>query len=101
MYHQKTKNYLKELAVRIREYKNRRKLDNRGELALYTIENIIEKDKYEYRHTHIAYCELKGRKREEIEKPYDYNQANEKYISQIKEKIEREYAEEQALCNCA
>lgn len=40
--------------------------------------------KYEFRHKHIARCEMMGRKREEIEKPTDNNLPNEKYILEIK-----------------
>ena len=100
MYHQKTKDYLKGLAVEIRSYKNERKPSHRKiDLTSYQIECIIEKKKYEYRHYHIAYCKLKGTAKERIETPRDNNKPNEVYISQIEEKISREYAKEQAICN--
>jgi hypothetical protein len=42
---------------------------------------------YEYRHHHIAYCELRGRTRLQIEpKTREHNEPNENYIKQIKEK---------------
>ncbi len=40
--------------------------------------------KYEFRHKHIARCEMMGRKREQIEKPANNNLPNESYISDIK-----------------
>jgi len=42
---------------------------------------------YDYRHHHIAYCELRGKTRLEIEsKIREHNEPNEEYIKQIKEK---------------
>ena len=81
------KEQLKNWGTEIRLYKNRRKQDNRGELALWQIETIIKDLKYEFRHHHIFYCELRGRKREQIEIPSEYNQPNQKYIDKIKENI--------------
>ena len=41
--------------------------------------------KYEYRHHHIAYCELRGRTRDQIEqKVNDDNHPNESYINELK-----------------
>lgn len=39
----------------------------------------------DYRHHHIAYCELRGRTREQIEKPGKYNLPDEKKIQAVKE----------------
>ena len=39
---------------------------------------------YEFRHNHIAYCELRGRTREQIERPGENNLPNEDYITKIK-----------------
>jgi len=60
---------LKQLAKEIREWKNNRKLDRRKELnkPLYKILSEIYWRKCEFRHKHIAYCMLRGRKYEEIE----------------------------------
>jgi hypothetical protein len=44
--------------------------------------------RYEFRHYHIAYCELRDKTRDQIEKPREYNEANECLI----EKIKIEYA---------
>lgn len=35
---------------------------------------------HDFRHRHIAYCLLRGRKREQIEKPREHNLPNEKLI---------------------
>jgi hypothetical protein len=39
---------------------------------------------YEFRHHHIAYCELRGKTREMIEIPADNHLPNEDYIKEIK-----------------
>ena len=38
----------------------------------------------DFRYHHIAYCELRGRTREQIEKPREHNEANELTILNIK-----------------
>lgn len=77
----------KERATKITALKSSRKLSNRGKRDLSDIQLDIDKLKYEFRHTHIAYCEIRGRKREQIEKPAENNLPNEKYISEIKKDI--------------
>ena len=42
--------------------------------------------KKEYRHHHIAYCELRGKKRDQIEKPIRAKQVDEAIIASIKTK---------------
>ena len=42
--------------------------------------------KYKYRHHHIAYCELRGKTRSQIENPKKENPAMEFYITEIKNK---------------
>ncbi|MBU0627410.1 hypothetical protein KKH82_08620 [Patescibacteria group bacterium] len=39
---------------------------------------------FDYRHLHIAYCELRGRTRAQIEKPRDDNKASEQKIAMLK-----------------
>lgn len=39
---------------------------------------------WNFRHHHIAYCELRGRTREQIELPADDNKPDNKWIDQIK-----------------
>lgn len=40
--------------------------------------------RYEFRHYHIARCEMRGRKREEIESPNTRNKPDETFIAKIK-----------------
>lgn len=50
-----------------------------------------------YRHYHIAYCELRGRTRDQIEKPLRANPLNEERIKKIKEEFAWEVIDE-AVC---
>jgi len=77
------KSELKKLAREIKYWKPRRKLDKRGQHTLWQVEAQIWKRKYEFRHKHIAYCQLRGRLRWQIEKPALDNLPNEKYIEEI------------------
>ena len=79
------KKELKQLAKEIRYWKSKRKLDKRGVYSLQNIESSIWTRKYEFRHRHIAYCQLRGRLRHEIEQPAPDNLPNEKYIEEIME----------------
>jgi len=45
-------------------------------------------DSVTFRHYHIAYCELRGRKRVEIENPHENNTPNQKWIDQIKKEYQ-------------
>ncbi len=49
-----------------------------------------------YRNYHIAYCELRGRSRDQIEKPREHNNANEYEIEKIKKAFAWEVAEQVA-----
>ncbi len=82
----KLKSELKELAREIKYWKPKRKLKNRGNNLLSDIHFKLRQRKYEFRHRHIAYCELNGRKREEIERPALDNLPNEDYVESIKVK---------------
>lgn len=93
-----TKEFLKETAVQIRERKGCRKEGKRGNESLYRIEHNIQELKYIYRHYHIACSELRGRTREQIEKPRKENPANNNYIETIKTEIKEKY--EKTLCDC-
>ena len=66
----KLKEEQKERAVKIRELKNKRPLKNRGDEPLWKIQIQIARMSFDYRHYHIAYCEVRGRKRYEITTPY-------------------------------
>jgi hypothetical protein len=50
---------------------------------------------YEYRHKHIVMSLMRGKTREQIEKPKENNLANEKYISQL---LETYATVEQVVC---
>lgn len=77
---------LKTLAKEIRYYKDHRKLPKRREigLSLWQIESHIGYKKYEFRHRHIAYCMLRGRKYEEIER-YTRELPDFKFIEEVME----------------
>lgn len=77
------KKELKKLAKEIRYWKSKRKLDKREGHSLWQIESRIWKRKYEFRHKHIAYCQLRGRLRWQIEKPALDNLPNENYIEEV------------------
>lgn len=96
-----TRKYLKETGIEIRSQKNLRKEEKRGNLSLWSIESKIQKLKYEYRHHHISLCEMRGRTRDQIEKPSENNLPNQKYIDQITEKLLKEYDDQQAIRNHA
>lgn len=84
----KLKNELKKLAKEIRYWKSRRKQDKRDNMALWQIELEKKKRSYEFRHKHIAHCQLRGRLREQIERPASNNLPNEDYIKEIMDKHE-------------
>ena len=60
---------LKQLAKEIREWKNNRKQDRRIKLNMnqWRVQAALDRRRSEFRHKHIAYCMLGGRKYEEIE----------------------------------
>ena len=64
------KSELKKLAKEIREWKNNRKQDRRRELHMqqWEVQSQVDWRKDYFRHSHIAYCMLRGRKYEQIEK---------------------------------
>lgn len=73
-------------AKEIRKLKASRKQDKRNGRKLWEIESDIRDLKYDFRHVHIAYCEIRGRSREQIERPKDYNKASQHQIDKLKEK---------------
>lgn len=82
------KEYLKTTAQQIKEDKNRRKQDNRGNESLWEIQMRIFSNKRDFRHHLIAYCEMRGMKRELIEKPAENNLPSESTIAEIKTQYE-------------
>ena len=92
----KIKNENKALAEDIKQLKLRRKPSEAERLGKYEVTSETGKEifkrswwsvdslSWEFRHRHIAYCELRGRKREEIEKPADDNLPREDKIEKYK-----------------
>lgn len=89
MKYKELKSELKQLAKEIRErrYKTRQYQREHGGCHPWRIEEIKEygygNRQWEYRHKHIAYCLLRGRKYEEIEKPSEGNEPDMDYIARI------------------
>ena len=82
---------LKQLAKNIREARGKIR-DNQQKFSKNEIsyDDLFDgtmrelwKCRYEFRHKHIVYCQLRGRKREQIEVPGEYNRPNEKYIDKL------------------
>jgi len=46
-----------------------------------------------FRHQHIAYCELRGRKRKQIEIPREDNEPDEDWIDRIKKELQEKITE--------
>lgn len=79
------KQELKDLAVNIRYGKSKRKPKSRVGLTPEQLDvwRRTERNRYDFRHKHIAYCQLRGRQRYEIERPAKDNLPNEHYIEEI------------------
>ena len=82
----KLKTYLKETANQIRKIRPEYKEAQRNCTESWKLLGELSKLKIIYRHHHIAYCELRGRTRDQIEHPREYNEPNENYIDKIKKK---------------
>ena len=84
----KLKLFLKETAKQIRITRFQFKEAQRNK-ASYNIQwkllGQLQRLQREYRHHHIAYCELRGRTRDQIERPKDNHLPNEMRINEIKE----------------
>jgi len=81
------KESLKKTAREIRGTRYQYREAQRNRKISYKLLRQLEALQYEFRHHHIAYCELRGRTRDEIEHPNDNHYPNERYIEQIKEKF--------------
>lgn len=85
------KNELKENALLIRRMKLSLKPKNR--IKDPTLEQFVDEAwklasiRFNYRHKHIAYSEVRGKTREQIEKPRETNLPKEKYIQEYKTKL--------------
>ena len=104
----KLKQFIKETAQQIRttrfQYKEAQRNPNASINIVWKLLGQLYRLKRDARHHHIAYCELRGRTRDQIEKPRDNNSPNERLIKEIKEKYawsEEEiaaYEERKARC---
>ncbi len=82
---QSLKDQLKSWALEIRTLKNTRPQKFRGTTPLWQIEGKINTLKWKFRHHHIAYCELRGRSYEQIERKVgEHNEPNRDQIEKIK-----------------
>ena len=89
------KQELKTLAKHIRELKDTRKKVPYG----YVPE--LWNPQFEFRHRHIAYCLLRGRKMQEIEqKTREDNKPNMNYVNNLIAKIKEE-AQDEDVRDCA
>ena len=79
---QELKSWLKEDGERIRQLKADYKEAQRGNGTYSRHPDVAG---WNYRHHHIAYCELRGRTRDQIERPREGNEPNETKIQRIKE----------------
>jgi len=96
----KFKQELKEIALKIKTLKQGRKPKNYDEEIhkdLWKLDYI----RSDYRHKHIAYCELRETPREKIETPRENNLPNEDKITKIKEGWMELINEFETLRNCA
>ena len=64
----------------------------------YFDEYSLQRNSRKYRHMHIAYCELRGRTRDQIEKPREGNEPDEKLIQTIKDDLRTKAHAEETLC---
>lgn len=78
------KTELKELAVKIHDLKANTKDYQRQHFGdSGTLGYELYKAKYEFRHKHIAYCLMRGRTLEQIEKPHEDNKPDMCYIEKL------------------
>jgi hypothetical protein len=84
---QKLKQWLKDTAVAIRTIHAEIKDHQRANNGAHGWDNLSKWNRlrHDYRHHHIAYSELRGYSRQEIERPKKDNLPNESYIQQIKD----------------
>jgi hypothetical protein len=94
---QELKAQLKDWSLKIRNLKRSRKQDKRGTTPLWQIEGEIYSLKRTFRHHHIVYCEVRGRTRDQIEKPSENNLPDETKIQKIKEEFLKKVKEYETL----
>jgi hypothetical protein len=91
---QELKLYLKAQASAIKEARINLKNTQRSGKDASRMQASIGSVVREYRHHHIAYCELRGRTRDQIETPRENNLPNERLIDKIKETYAWEVCDE-------
>lgn len=55
----------------------------------------LGKAQFEFRHKHIAFCLVRGRTMDQIEKPYHHNLPDMKYVDRLVENLKKELENEQ------
>lgn len=91
------KAWLKENCLVIRSSRRDfRECQRKGGASLNPNGWVFSSLKYEYRHRHIVYSQLRGRTREEIERPKENNLPNETYILSLMEQYGEKH--EQTIC---
>ena len=80
----KLKEQIKEKAVQIRKARHNYRELQRARKSAYMALWDLQKLQKDFRHHHIAYCELRGRTRDQIEQPRDNNYPDEGAINRIK-----------------
>ena len=93
------KEFLKSTAQEIREKKILIKKTQRMDIYAGLKQSKLVELKFVYRHHHIAYSELKGRRREEIESPRADHLPDNRIISELKRQYQD--VEPQTLCSCS
>jgi hypothetical protein len=93
-----TKIEQKERGITIRSLKKERKGTKTEDQLSNTLWSLY-KLRNEFRHIHIAYCEVRGKTREQIEIPREDNKPIEDKITRIKEDIIRRIKEHETLRN--
>lgn len=94
---QKLKFRLKARADNIRKYRSVYKDAQRSNQLTHSNISDLEDNRCEFRHCHIAYCLLRGRHINEIEKPAKGNEHNESVVKRLMDEYAWEKQDE-AVC---
>ena len=90
---QELRNWFRETAEGIRERRKRfKKYCNSNDTSKWGWRDTsaLWKLSHEFRHKHIAYCQLRGRERHQIEKPREDNLPNEDLIKRYMDEFSAE-----------
>ena len=91
---QELKIVLKNLAEKIKKERIELKAKQRaGDMDCWKLQWAQRDDAHSFRHHHIAYCELRGRTRDQIEQPKEGHEACENTINNLKLKYAWEIPE--------